>query len=116
MRFLVDECTGPSVAKWLKENGHQVYSVYDKSRGLDDKSILKIAFEKNYILITNDSDFGELVFRQKKAHKGVILLKLDDLRPKNKIAILNKLIKSHSESLHDNFVVASENKVKIIKS
>ena len=101
MRFLVDEGVGQLVAKWLKENGHQVYSVYDKSRGLDDNSIQKIAFEKNYILITNDTDFGELIFKQKIAHKGVILLKLDDLRPNNKINVLNKLLQSHLDSLQN---------------
>jgi uncharacterized protein with PIN domain len=31
MRFLVDECTGPAVAKWLREQGHDVVSVYDES-------------------------------------------------------------------------------------
>jgi chloramphenicol O-acetyltransferase len=29
MRFLVDECIGPSVARWLRENGHDVASVFD---------------------------------------------------------------------------------------
>ncbi len=24
MRFLVDECTGPTVARWLQEQGHDV--------------------------------------------------------------------------------------------
>jgi hypothetical protein len=31
MRFLVDECTGPSVAQWLRELHHEVFSVYDKA-------------------------------------------------------------------------------------
>lgn len=31
MKFLVDECTGPSVAAWLGELGHDVFSVYDQS-------------------------------------------------------------------------------------
>ena len=40
MRFLVDECTGPAVAKWLQSSGHVVLSVYDEARGLDDESII----------------------------------------------------------------------------
>ncbi len=36
MRFLVDECTGPKVAQWLRDQGHEVFSVYDEARGLDD--------------------------------------------------------------------------------
>ena len=34
MRFLVDECTGPAVAEWLREQKHDVFSVYDEARGL----------------------------------------------------------------------------------
>ncbi len=59
MRFLVDESTGPSVAEWLSAQGHEVFSVYDSARGMDDSEIVKIAFDDNRILITNDKDFGE---------------------------------------------------------
>ena len=116
MRFLVDECTGPRVANWLEDQGYNVFSVYEKARGSDDETILKIANKNNYILITNDSDFGELIFRHRKPHKGVILLRLDDSRPVNKISILDKLIKSYKESLKNNFVVVTEKKLRIIKS
>ena len=32
MRFLVDECTGPAVARWLRDQSHQVFSVYEEAR------------------------------------------------------------------------------------
>jgi len=32
MRFLVDECTGPTVAAWLREQNHDVFSVVDGAR------------------------------------------------------------------------------------
>lgn len=28
MRFIVDECTGPKVAEWLRTENHEVFSVY----------------------------------------------------------------------------------------
>jgi predicted nuclease of predicted toxin-antitoxin system len=59
MRFLVDECTGPAVAQWLREQKHQVWSVYEEGRGMDDDDIVQKAFVENWILITNDKDFGE---------------------------------------------------------
>lgn len=40
MRFLVDECTGPSVARWLHSQGHTVFSVFDEARGLRDEQII----------------------------------------------------------------------------
>ena len=33
MRFLVDECTGPKVAVWLRDQGHEIFSVFDEARG-----------------------------------------------------------------------------------
>ena len=32
MRFLVDECIGPRVAQWLREQGHDVF-LFMKKRG-----------------------------------------------------------------------------------
>lgn len=34
MRFLVDECTGPAVARWLRDQQHDVFSVYEEARGM----------------------------------------------------------------------------------
>jgi predicted nuclease of predicted toxin-antitoxin system len=59
MRFLVDECTGPAVAEWLRQQKHEIFSVYDQARGLDDDAVLQKAVAENRILITNDKDFGE---------------------------------------------------------
>lgn len=61
MRFLVDEFTGPKVAKWLENLNHMVLSAYDEFKGYEDEALLRIAYEKNCILITNDKDFGELI-------------------------------------------------------
>ena len=43
MRFLVDENAGPSVAGWLRRQGHEVFSVYEAARGVDDEQIRFIA-------------------------------------------------------------------------
>ena len=45
MRFLVDECTGPAVAQWLRTQAHDVFSVYEQARGLDDDSVIRKAFD-----------------------------------------------------------------------
>ena len=47
MRFLIDECTGTRVAGWLREEGYQVFSVYEEARGINDESIVKKAFDEN---------------------------------------------------------------------
>ena len=115
MRFLVDESTGPSVAEWLTAEGHEVFSVYDSARGMDDNEIIKQAFSDNWILITNDKDFGEQVYRDQKPHHGIVLLRLDDERAISKIEVLKRLLKSHSEKLPNQFVVVTEKNVRFAK-
>ncbi len=43
MRFLVDACTGPLTARWLREQQHEVYSIYDEAPGMDDAAIIQKA-------------------------------------------------------------------------
>ena len=59
MRFLVDECTGPTVARWLRDQNHDVFSVYEQQRGMDDDEVLSKVHVEDRILVTNDKDFGE---------------------------------------------------------
>lgn len=63
MKFIVDECTSPSVARYLISLGFDVYSLSDTSPGWKDEQVLQKANEESRILITNDKDFGELIFR-----------------------------------------------------
>ena len=114
MRFMVDECTGPSVARWLREQMHEVFSVFEQARGMDDEEIVEKAYAEKYILITNDKDFGEKIYRDKKFHRGVILLRLEDERAGNKIAVMRRLLENYSDRLGDNFVVVTEKRVRIV--
>ncbi len=115
MRFLVDECTGPAVAAWLREQGHAVFSVFDQARGMDDDDVLAKAVAEDWLLVTNDKDFGEKVFRDRRIHRGVILLRLDDERAANKFAILRRLLAGHGDRLADSFVVATETTVRFVR-
>ncbi|PKP38372.1 MAG: hypothetical protein CVT98_05125 [Bacteroidetes bacterium HGW-Bacteroidetes-15] len=115
MRFIVDECTGPVVARWLLEQKQEVFSIYEEARGLDDENILQKAVAEDYILITNDKDFGELVFRDKKPHRRVILLRLDDERAVNKIRVLKILLERYADKINNNFVVVTDTAVRITR-
>ena len=112
MRFLVDECTGSRVAAWLREIGHDEFSVYDEARGATDDEILSTACAENWILITNDKDFGELVFRERRAHHGVIFLRLDDERSTAKIAGPDRVLQNYSDRLHETIVVVTDTQVR----
>jgi predicted nuclease of predicted toxin-antitoxin system len=116
MRFLVDECTGPAVADWLRDNGHDIFSVFDEARGMADDDIIRKALSGNWILITNDKDFGDKVFRDGHFHKGIILLRLEDETAKSKIQILSHLLANYPDKLEDAFVVVTEKQVRFAKS
>jgi predicted nuclease of predicted toxin-antitoxin system len=115
MRFLVDESTGPGVADWLLHQGHEVFSVYDEVRGMDDDNIIQKAFKENWILMTNDKDFGEKIYRERRPHKGVVLLRLEDERAPMKIQILKRLLESYIDRLPGQFVVVTERTVRFAR-
>ena len=115
MRFLVDESSGVAVANWLRKQGHEVFSVYEEARGSNDDSIIQKACVENWILITNDKDFGEKVYREQRPHKGVILLRLENERATNKINTLRQLLEMYLEQLPSNFIVVSETQVRFAR-
>jgi predicted nuclease of predicted toxin-antitoxin system len=115
MRFLVDECTGPAVAHWLREQKHEVFSVYEEARGMDDDDVVQKAFVENWILITNDKDFGEKIYRERRPHKGIVLLRLRNERAANKISSLWRLLESYANQLANRFVVVTESQVRFAR-
>ena len=116
MRFLVDECTGPAVACWLREQNYEVFSVYEEARGSDDDEIIEKAFAEDWILITNDKDFGEKVYRERRPHKGVIFMRLEDERAVSKLATLRRLLEGYAGELPNRFVVVTETQVRFARA
>lgn len=113
LKFLVDECAGPNLAKWLIDKGYEVYSVYDKNPGLSDETIIKKTREENWVIITNDKDFGDLIFRDSHKHCGVILLRLQNERSSNKIDCLKRVLEQFAEQIENNFMVVTETNIRI---
>lgn len=116
MRFLVDECTGPKVAAWLRGQGHEVFSVFEEARGAEDDDVISKAYAKGWILITNDKDFGEKVYRERRPHRGVIFMRLGDERAANKIEVLRRLLDRYADKLIDRFVVVTDARVRFART
>jgi len=90
-----------------------VFSAYLHARGAVDEDLLAKAVDENWILITNDGDFGEMIFRERREHRGVIFLRLADERSANKIAVLQQVLENYADRLNGNFLTVTETKVRI---
>ncbi len=92
-------------------NEYQGLSLED-TRGMVDEAIIQKALKEQWILITNDKDFGEKVYRDGRLHRGIILLRLEDERAASKITVLSSLLQTYPDRLADSFVVATEKNVR----
>lgn len=65
MKLLADECCDVALVEALRADGHDVLYVAESLRGASDDGILTRAYTENRLLLTEDKDFGELVYRLK---------------------------------------------------
>ncbi len=93
--------------------GHDVASIFAEDRGASDEAVLRRAVEQDRVLITNDKDFGDRVFRDRERHRGVILLRLEDERAVNKIARLQATFEMFPDGIGGRFVVATEHGARV---
>ncbi len=115
LRFLIDESSGRRLAKALIGAGHNVKFVTDVMPAADDLEILKFSEQEKRILITNDKDFGELIFRLGRPSSGVILLRLQVDSAERRIKTVFSLIDKFLAGLYSHFVVANEFEVRVRK-
>ena len=115
MRFLVDECTGPVVAEWLRASGHEVFSVYEEARGLGDDEVIHAAYYGDYILVTNDRDFGEKVYRERRPTRASFSCALMTSAPPTRFEVLRRLLEAYADRLAGHFVVVTEKRVRFAR-
>lgn len=76
MRWLVDECVDAELVRQLSRRGHDVVYVAADGSGSTDPQVLRRAREEDRILLTEDKDFGDLVFRFRFALPELVLLRI----------------------------------------
>ena len=113
MKFLLDESADYPLAAYLQQLGHDVTAIaHDYPQALKDREVLSIALHEQRILLTNDHDFGELIFRQRLAHYGVILFRLGAETLPVKTRWLGDVLSKHAQDLRD-FVVITDRGVRV---
>ena len=114
MKFLLDQSTDARLLSYLKHLGHdatQIHQTYPES--IPDEEVLSIARQEERILITDDRDFGELVFHQQLPHAGVIFLRLGTYAPLElKIERLSYVLTHYADQL-DQFLVVKKGNVRV---
>jgi len=116
MKILADENIEREFIEALREADFDVISVRESYIGIADDEILQIAAEEKAVILTYDTDFGELIFRFNLQSHGVILLRLSGLSMTKKVKKTILAIREHETELENAFTVISENSVRIRKS
>lgn len=108
MTFLADECIDQQIVDRLRRDGHETRFVAEMDPGISDEAVLSLSVDTGSILLTTDKDFGELVFRQRRLHSGVPLLRLAGKHPGERADLVSAAIQARGSELTGNFSVLAE--------
>ena len=82
MKFLLDVCVSSrSLQAFLAGRGHDVASALSMNPVVSDEELLDIALREDRVLITQDKDFGELVFVRKLPHGPIVRIEAQPAEP-----------------------------------
>ena len=73
--ILADENIHGFIIKALREAGFDVISVRESASGSKDEVVIEMALQYNYILLTEDKDFGEWIFAHHIKDLSVLFLR-----------------------------------------
>jgi predicted nuclease of predicted toxin-antitoxin system len=104
MRFLLDVCADSrKMRATLISQGHDVLPILERNPKAPDEEILALAIEEERIIITEDKDFGELIFLRKLPHLCVI--RLVGMPIADKVKAVLELIENNSDAIEKGFLI-----------
>lgn len=96
MRFLLDVYGASRVLhSTLTDFGHDVLSAWEGYANASDEALLDLAYREDRVLVTEDKDFGELVFSRGLRHPCIV--RLDGLKTAEEASAMRDLIDRHGE-------------------
>ena len=108
MRWLADECVAAPLVAFLRTAGHDVLYVAEAAAGLSDTDVIALALREKRLLLTEDKDFGDLVFRRERAILGVVLMRVGPENLALKAMRLAAAIERYGEGLFGRYMVIEE--------
>ena len=97
----------------LRSNQYEVYSIREKHPGLSDTAIISLVKNLEGILLTEDKDFGELVFAYSIKDISIIFLRYDQPHYSKVESHLLKAISLYHDIDSPVFVTVTENKIRV---
>jgi predicted nuclease of predicted toxin-antitoxin system len=79
VRFLADESCDFAVVRALRVAGHEVRAVAELAPQASDDAVIELAHGAGMVLLTEDKDFGQLVYAELRQSAGVILIRFPAL-------------------------------------
>jgi predicted nuclease of predicted toxin-antitoxin system len=102
---LADECVAAPLVEMLRKAGHDVVYIAEAAAGLSDANVIALAHREQRLLLTEDKDFGDLIFRWRRAVPGLVLLRIDSDQPGLKGVRLTMAIERYGEELFGRYLV-----------
>jgi predicted nuclease of predicted toxin-antitoxin system len=97
----------------LRENGFIIKSIQEDYPGIGDPEVMKIAVELNLIILTFDSDYGELIFKYAKDNPpAVVFFREKGNTPEFAASSLMSLLSNSNITLSDAFTVIEPNNIR----
>ena len=107
MKFLADENVPGIIVHWLRNQGYECQWIAEESPGSDDEPILSRSHREARILLTQDLDFADLVFRDQQLAYSVMLLRMGRLRPETMLGYVQQAIERIGDRLPHQFIVVA---------
>ncbi|HLG33368.1 MAG TPA: DUF5615 family PIN-like protein [Bacteroidia bacterium] len=96
MKFLANENFPFTSVTYLRNKGFDILSVGADYKGISDREIIKLANKEERTILTFDSGYGTLIFRDNlKPEKGVIYFRIKEYQPDEPGKILEHLTRKY---------------------
>lgn len=113
MRFLTDENCDFAIVRALRDAGHDVTTIKDTAPGASDETVIRMTLDEDRILVTEDRDFGRLVFASGMDSLGVLYLRFPASARQTMVDTVADLVKREDSRLDRCFVVVQPSRTRI---
>jgi len=101
------------LVSFLRDLGHDVLYVAESASGLRDIDVIELVSVEDRVLLTEDKDFGDLIFRRARKVPGVVLVRIGSENPELKMTQLAAVIARYGEGLLGRYVVIEEGRFRV---